>query len=199
MVTKALAGGAVSLTVTSTLSESVALLPSVTVTVMVCTPTWPAVGVQENTPAGVMDAPVGGVPASENVKVSAIPLMMSPSEAEAVNVSDSSLLTLLGPMGSSTGDWFTSATVTVMDSESVAPTPSRTCMVMVCVPSCDSEGVQENAPPDVMEAPAGMVPVSENVRVSPASASVAVAMKVSAASSFTLFGPMGPRTGVALA
>ena len=146
-------------------------------------PSCDSEGVQENAPPGVTEAPVGA-PTSENSRVSAVPPMTSPSEAVAVNASDASSSTLLEPTDASTGSALTSLTVTVTASESLPPLPSSTCMVMMCVPSCDSEGVQENAPDvEFIEAPDGGVPASVNSRAS-LSPSVAVAVKESVASSW---------------
>ena len=180
-----------SLTVTVTVLESVAPVPSRTWNVMVCIPVWLAVGVQENTPVSwFIEAPVGGAPVIENVRVSAVPFMMSSSEAETVNVNATRWLALLEPMGFSVGSMFTSPTVTSIFSEAVAPAPSCTCMVMSCVPSCSSVGVQENSPADVMNAPSGTVSTSENARVlvmlPTKSSSVAEAVKVSVSSSSTV-------------
>ena len=60
-----------------------------------------------------MEAPDGGEPASVNSRESAVPPMTSPSEAVAVNVSDSSSSTFLEPTDASTGSALTSLTVTV--------------------------------------------------------------------------------------
>ena len=81
---------------------------------------------------------------------------MSPSVAVAVNVRAASSFTPFAPMAPSTGFSLDSLTVTVTASESVAPAPSSTWKVMVCVPTWLAVGVQENEPVDwVIEAPVG--------------------------------------------
>src|SRR6185503_18110388 len=90
-------------------------------------------------------------------------------------------------------------TVTWISSESLRlPVPlSVTMTVIGNVPGpCASVGVQVNAPPAVIAAPAGAPAPSENVSVcAGTSASVAVAVKLRSASSLTVLFPMAARTG----
>src|SRR3990172_643692 len=64
---------------------------------------------------------------------------------------------------------------------------------------CASVGVQVNAPPVVIAAPAGAPASSEKVRVWPASGSVAVAVKLRSEPSLTVLLPIAASTGAALA
>ena len=154
-------------TVIVTSSEAVAPMPSATWNVMVCIPVWLAVGVQENTPVFWFIEAFVGAPVIENLRVSAVPFMMSSSKAETANVNATSWLALLEPMGFSVGARFTSPTVTSIFSEAVVPIPSRTCMVMSCMPSCDSVGVQENTPViEFMVAPARVTRCQQERQVS---------------------------------
>src|SRR6185503_17850096 len=93
-------------------------------------------------------------------------------------------------------------TVTWISSESLRlPVPlSVTMTVIGYVPGpCASVGVQVNAPPAVIAAPAGAPAPSENVSVcAGTSASVAVAVKLNSASSLTVLFPIGARTGAVL-
>ena len=141
----------------------------------------------------------GGAPGSrEKVRVL---IGMSVSVAVAVNVIGMPIVLDLFPMVVNTGAAFTSPTVTWMVSKSLnAGDPlSVTPTVMgYCPGPCASVGVQAKAPDaPFIDAPvaAGLPSVRENVRVCPASASVAVAVKVNAVCSLTVLFPMVARTG----
>ena len=94
--------GATFISATSTViaSESLPPLPSDTCIVMSCVPSCTSVGVHENAPPDVMDAPVGAPVPSVNVRVSPA----SSSDAVAVKESAASSVTLLSPDGCKHGD-----------------------------------------------------------------------------------------------
>ncbi|MBM3883288.1 MAG: hypothetical protein FJ387_26860 [Verrucomicrobia bacterium] len=72
-----------------------------------------------------------------------------------MNVSSVPSLTVWLAIAANTGAAFTSLTVTVKDLLSDrTPSLTRTVIVLVLGP-CASVGVQENAPPAVIDAPAG--------------------------------------------
>ena len=96
------------------------------------------------------------------------------------------------------GDPPTADTTTSIVSQSER-SPSETHTSKVWVPTWPAVGVQVKAPPEVMAAPAGTVPASVKVRVSPASGSVAVAVKASSVPAVAVLSPTGSRTGAALA
>ena len=158
-------------------------------------PTWPAVGVQVKAPAEVMAAPAGTVPASVKVRVSPA----SGSVAVAVKASWVSAVAVLSPTGLRTGAAFAADTTTSIVSQSER-SPSETHTSKVWGPTWPAVGVQVKAPAEVMAAPAGTVPVGQvKVRVSPASGSVAVAVKASWVSAVAVLSPTGSRTGAAFA
>ncbi len=105
-------------------------------------------------------------------------------------------------MSTATGAMLTSLTVTVISSSShrTGSPLSQTLTVKVNSPGpCASVGVQVNAPvAGLMLAPSG-APTRLKVRVlAGKSASVAVAVKLSAVSSATVLSPIAPRTGATL-
>ena len=153
-------------------------------------PTWPAVGVQVKAPAEVMAAPAGTVPASVKVRVSPA----SGSVAVAVKASSVPAVAVLSPTGSRTGAAFAADTTTSIVSQSER-SPSETHTSKVWVPTWPAVGVQVKAPAEVMAAPAGTVPASVKVRVSPASGSVAVAVKASSVPAVAVLSPTGFRVG----
>ena len=122
--------GGTSMTVMATVSVSVPPLPSETATVMSCEPTWSVDGVQEKKPPRVIEAPAGIVSCRENDSGSP-----PGSAAVAVNVIGSSSSPDWGGMAFRTGGRLVppSVTVTPTPSESVAPLPSDTRIVMVCM------------------------------------------------------------------
>src|SRR3989304_26239 len=152
-----------SLTVMLIVSESVSE-PSETVMVTwKVGGTWSSEGIQEKTPAGVMDAPSGAPGPREKVRVLT---GMSESDAPAVKVKRMPSSTVFGPMVSSTGAAFTSFTVMVMVSESMR-TWSDTTMVTWKLPGPrDSEGTHVNSPvTESILAPMGSLSnTSENLR-----------------------------------
>src|SRR5204863_5445736 len=124
---------------------------------------------------------------------------ISASVAVAVRARVDPAVTVLLPIGVRTGAWFTSFTVTVNVSKSLwgglPLSVTRTVIGRLPGP-CASDGVQLNAPVDApMVAPAGAPASSEKLRMSPAFGSVAVAVKVRSASSFTVLFPIADRTG----
>ena len=94
------------------------------------------------------------------------------------------------------------ATVTVIVSQSEA-SPSETHTSKVAVPTWALLGVQLKAPPLVIEAPAGTEPpvpaASEKVSASPASGSLAVAVKASSVPAVAFLSPIGSSVGAVLA
>ncbi len=145
-------------------------------------PTWAPLGVQVKAPPAVIEAPAGTVPEVPlaSVKVSVSPA--SGSVAVAVKASSLPAVAVLSPTGSRTGAALAADTTTSIVSQSER-SPSETHTSKVWVPTWAPLGVQVKAPPAVIEAPAGTVPevplASVKVRVSPASGSVAVAVKAS--------------------
>src|SRR3990172_9126717 len=127
---------------------------------------------------------------------------MSASVAVAVNVTGLPAVPDLLPIGASTGATFTSFTVTwivsVSNSGGVPLSVTRTVIGNEPGP-CASVGVQVNAPPVVIGAPAGAPASSEKVRVWPASGSVAVAVKLRSEPSLTVLFPIEASTGGLLA
>ena len=188
-------------TVTVIVSQSEAA-PSETHTSKVCAPTWAPLGVQLKAPAPVIEAPAGTDPevplASEKVSVSPA----SGSLAVAVKASSLPAVAFLLPTGFRVGAELAAATVTVIVSQSEAA-PSETHTSKVCAPTWAPLGVQLKAPPPVIEAPAGTDPevplASEKVSVSPASGSLAVAVKASSLPAVAFLLPTGFRVGAVLA
>ena len=88
--------------------------------------------------------------------------------------------------------------MTVIVSQSEAA-PSETHTSKVCAPTWAPLGVQLKAPAPVIEAPAGTDPevplASEKVSVSPASGSLAVAVKASSLPAVAFLLPTGFRVG----
>src|SRR3990172_6128453 len=129
---------------------------------------------------------------------------MSASVAVAVNVTGLPAVPDLLPIGASTGATFTSLTVTVIVSKSLSAgeplSVTRTVIGYGPEPGpCASVGVQVNAPPAVIAAPAGAPESSEKVSVCAGmSASVAVAVKLRSEPSLTVLLPIAARTGAVL-
>src|SRR6266853_5138608 len=157
-----------------------------------------AVGVQLKAPVEALIVAPAGAPASnENVSTFA---GTSESVAVAVKVSVTpGQAAALFPIGANTGAEFTSFTVIVIDSKSVAGhaplSVTRTVIVKLPGP-CASAGVQAKTPDvPLIPAPIGAPGSSENVRTAPASGSVAVAVKLRSDPSLTVLFPIVARTG----
>ncbi len=139
-------------------------------------------GVHENTPAADTAAPSGPAP-NDHVN----PFTgTSGSTATAVNPHATPSTTVTSATGSATGPTFTSSTATVIVSESArlgTPSSVTTTSKAYSPGPCASDGVHENTPPGVIDAPDG-APTSENTRPATAeSGSRAVAVKVISVSS----------------
>src|SRR5439155_634889 len=158
-------------------------------------------GVQLKAPVEpLIVAPAGAPASSEKVRVLA---GTSASVAVAVKATSTPTVPALSPIAARTGATLTSFTVTEIVSESprfgVPSSVTRTVMEWLPGPSA-SAGVQLNAPVEALiEAPTGAPASNENVSVWPASASVAVAVKLSVASSSTVLFPIGASTGLTFA
>ena len=165
-------------------------------------PIWVVLGVQVKAPPAVIEAPAGTAPEvpAASVKVSVSPA--SGSLAVAVKASSVPAVAVLSPTGSSTGAELAAVTVTSIVSQSER-SPSETHTSKVAVPIWVVLGVQVKAPPAVIEAPAGTAPevpaASVKVSVSPASGSLAVAVKASSVPAAAVLSPTGSRTGAELA
>src|SRR5204863_174172 len=192
-----------SLTVTVNVSTALSAgLPlSVTRTVIgVLAGPCASVGVQLKAPVEApIVAPAGAPASSEKVSVFA---GTSESVAEAVKVTGVPTVPVLFPIVASTGAEFTSFTVIVIAAEplSTGDPLSVATMVTGYVPGpCASVGVQLKAPvpaPIVAPVAAGVPSVSDQVIVlAGISESVAVAVKASVASSFTVLFPGFVTTG----
>src|SRR4029079_12498499 len=188
-------------TVTVIVSQSEAL-PSETHTSKVWGPTWAPLGVQLKAPAPLIEAPAGTDPevplASEKVSVSPA----SGSLAVAVKASSLPAVAFLLPIGSSVGAELAAATVTVIVSQSEA-LPSETHTSKVWGATWAALGLQLKAAAPLIEAPAGTDPevplASEKVSVSPASGSLAVAVKASSLPAVAFLLPTGSSVGAELA
>ena len=149
----------------------------------------------------VIEAPAGTDPevplASEKVSVSPA----SGSLAVAVKASSLPAVAFLLPIGFRVGGVLAAATVTVIVSQSEAA-PSETHTSKVCEPTWAPLGVQLKAPRDDRGARGHRpeVPLaSEKVSVSPASGSLAVAVKASSLPAVAFLLPIGFRVGGVLA
>ncbi len=157
-----------------------------------------SVGVHEKTPVVLpIVEPVGAPASREKVTVFA---GTSASVAVAVNASADPSLTVLFPIAVSVGATFTSFTVAVIASKSdIAGVPlSVARIVMGKLPGpCASVGVQEKAPVRALiVAPDGAPASSDHAMASAGrSPSVAVAVKVRAASSLTVLFPIAVSVG----
>ena len=185
-------------TVTVIVSQSEAV-PSETHTSKVCAPTWAPLGVQlKAPPRGDRGArghrPGGAVGEREGERVAGVGIARGGGEGELRCRRWRSCCR----SGSGWAPVLAAATVTVIVSQSEA-VPSETHTSKVCAPTWAPLGVQLKAPPRVIEAPAGTSPevplASEKVSVSPASGSLAVAVKASSLPAVAFLLPTGFRVG----
>ena len=189
------------LTVTSIVSQSESS-PSETHTSKVAVPIWVVLGVQVKAPPAVIEAPAGTAPEGPGARVKVSVSPASGSLAVAVKASSEPVSAVLSPTGSSTGAELAALTVTSIVSQSES-SPSETHTSKVAVPIWVVLGVQVKAPPAVIEAPAGTAPEVPGARVkvsvSPASGSLAVAVKASSEPVSAVLSPTGSSTGAELA
>ena len=184
-------------TTTSIVSQSESS-PSETHTSKVWVPTWAPVGVQVKAPPEVIGAPAGTVPEVPlaSVKVSVSPA--SGSVAVAVKASSLSAVAVLSPTGSRLGGGVGRGHDHV-DRLAVGELAVGDAHVEGVGSDLGGVGVQVKAPPAVIAAPAGTVPevplASEKVSVSPASGSVAVAVKASSLPAVAVLSPTGSSSG----